>query len=79
VCHPAPPGRAQQHGHAARHGVAVPVFWLAHRDSPWVHGRTLLPHVRALPCFALLGARGFLEPQIFLEIAREILFSIETW
>ena len=45
----------------------------------------LLPSVRGTPvrspvflCFAILGARGFLEPLIFLEIAREVFFSIET-
>ena len=30
-------------------------------------------------CFAILDARGFLEPLIFLEIAFKVLFSIETW
>ena len=29
-------------------------------------------------CFAILGARSFLEPLIFLEIAWEVLFFIET-
>jgi len=28
--------------------------------------------------FAILGARGFLKPLIFLEITREVFFSIET-
>jgi len=29
-------------------------------------------------CFAILGGWGFLEPQIFLDIALEVFFSIET-
>jgi len=29
-------------------------------------------------CFANLGARDFLEPLIFLEITREVFFSVET-
>ena len=29
-------------------------------------------------CFVILGARGFPKHLIFLEMAREVLFSIET-
>jgi len=50
--------------------VAMPHVWLARPNSPWVHGHALLLHARALSClvwicFALLGARGFLEPLFF--------------
>jgi len=61
--------------------LAVPFYWPAAVIFLGVHGRAPLSHARALPCFPLLvilGAWGFLEPQIFLEIAREVFFSIET-
>ena len=43
---------------------------------PGVYGRAPLWHACTCPvfcCFAILDARGFLEPLIFLEIARENL------
>ena len=66
-CTTVPPARAR-------------VCWFL-QSLPGVHGRAPLWHARALPifrCFAILGARGCLEPLIFLEIAREVFFSIET-
>ena len=81
-------GRAPTHGRAwgarvavragtAARAVVVPVCGLL----LGVHGRAPLWHSRACPvfcCFAVLDARGFLEPLIFLEFTLEVLFSIET-
>ena len=74
-------GRAPTHGHAP--GARLAVHWWCRflQPLPGVHARAPLWHSRALPvfrCFAILGARGFLEPLIFLEIAHEVFFSIET-
>ena len=80
--------RAQVHGHApGTHGRApgarlVVHWWCRFLQSlPGVHSRAPMWRARALPvyrCFAILGTRGFLEPLIFLEIAHEVFFSIET-
>jgi len=70
------PRTAVRHQCTAVHGLCQFRLLL-----PGVHGRAPLWHARALPvfrCFAILGARGFLKPLIFLEIAREVFFSIET-
>jgi len=80
-CYEAWPGCAQQHGRAARHGVACHFFGRRTVILPGcmaVHSCRTSVACPILLCFTLLGARGFLEPQIFLEIAREVLFSIET-
>ena len=83
--------RAQAHGthgrappvHGRAPGTRLAVHWWCRflQSLLGVHGRAPLWHARALPvfrCFAILGARGFLKPLMFLEIAREVFFSIET-
>jgi len=60
---------------------------IAGRPAVLDHGRTVVRPVTR-PClacftrvvrrFALHGARGFLDPLIFLELAFQVLFSIET-
>jgi len=48
---------------------------------PRVHDHAPLSHTRVLRCFprfAILDARGFLEPPIFLEITLEVFCSVET-
>ena len=65
-----------------RHQLARPsratllagLCWVA----SWVHGPCLACFARVVRRFALLGARGFLDPLIFLEFTFEVLFSIET-
>ena len=64
-CHPARPGRAT---------LLAGLCWVA----SWVHGPCLACFARVVRRFALLGARGFLDPLIFLEFTFEVLFSIET-
>ena len=49
----------------------------------WNKKTEMLSGCTAMPClvflhFALLGAWGFLDSLIFLEIAREVFVSIET-
>jgi len=74
-------GRAMWHGRATQHGQVVPLLWSAGRAGSWVHGRApCCPSVSGLVFlrFALLGARGSLDPLIFLEITFEVDLSIET-
>jgi len=59
----------------AWHGQAMPIFWPAGRVGSWVHGPCARLPARFLPRFArvvhrftLIGARGFLDPLIFLEL-----------
>ena len=69
--------RTNKHGRAAWHDLAVPFCW----PAAVIFLRAPPSHARVLPCFPLLdvlGARGFLEFLIFLKIAREVFFSIET-
>ena len=65
------------HGRAP--GARLDVHWCAGFVALLL-GRAPLRHTRACPVFcwfAILDARGFLEPLIFLEIAREIFISIK--
>ena len=72
------------HDRATQQGLAVPLLWPAGRAGSWVHSpcallpaRVLTCFARVVRCFASLDPRGFLEPPIFLEIAREVFFSIK--
>jgi len=80
------PDRAMWHGRATQHGLAVPLLWPAGLGLgctvrapyfPPVSSPVLRVLSAVLLCFASLDPQGFLEPSIFLEIAREVLFSIK--
>ena len=69
--------RATVHRRTAGRALVVPVFAVSARGA-----RPCTPVARpCAPCFPLFcnsWCRGFLKPLIFLEIAREEFFSIET-
>jgi len=74
---------AQAHGRPHMHGRAPPVHGRAlvvpERDaSATVHPCGTPVRSLVFLCFAILGAREFFEPLIFLEITREVFFSIKT-
>ena len=63
--------------------VHVAYWWSCVQARPAVRWlcqlRLLLPGCCPIfLCFAILGARAFLEPLIFLKIVREIFFSVKT-
>ena len=73
----APPvhGRASMHGRPCASCAGFACFCLG---CTAVHPCGTPVHSLVFLCFAILGAWGFLEPLIFLEIAREVFFSIKT-
>jgi len=63
-----------------RHHLARPcqVARMGARSCALLPARVFAYFAHVVRRFALVGARGFFDPLIFLELAFEVLFSIET-